>query len=211
MKTWSFPSFALLVYGFIAFSVVGCQANGAPLAQDCLFSKEAVRIATLKRQNRTGLYQLDGRPFTGCGERFGNTGRLQERSRFVDGRLEGLSVKWFAGGQLSQVAHYRRGRLHGEKKVWTLAGAHVLTSHLHYENGKPHGPQLKWYPTGELYKKLNLNMGREEGLQQGFRKNGALYANYEMVDGRLYGLKKASLCYGLDGEEIVKKGSETTP
>jgi antitoxin component YwqK of YwqJK toxin-antitoxin module len=68
--------------------------------------------------------------------------------------------------------------------------------------GKAHGEQKQWYPTGELYKKLNMNMGKEEGIQQAFRKNGDLYANYEAKEGRIFGLKKAALCYGLEDENI---------
>lgn len=45
-------------------------------------------------------------------------------------------------------------------------------------------------------------MGREEGLQQAFRRNGYLYANYEARNGRIFGLKKAALCYGLEDENI---------
>ena len=79
---------------------------------------------------------------------------------------------------------------------------HVLISQLHYQFGKAHGKQTQWYTTGELYKVINLNMGREEGVQQAFRKNGALYANYEAREGRIFGLKKAALCYGLEDEKI---------
>ncbi|EPR68296.1 hypothetical protein [Cyclobacterium qasimii] len=46
-------------------------------------------------------------------------------------------------------------------------------------------------------------MGREEGLQQAFRKNGELFANYEAKDGRIFGLKRAVLCVGLE-DEVVK-------
>ena len=45
-------------------------------------------------------------------------------------------------------------------------------------------------------------MGREEGIQQAYRKNGALYANYEAKKGRIFGLKKASLCFELEGQKI---------
>ena len=48
-------------------------------------------------------------------------------------------------------------------------------------------------------------MGQEEGLQQAFRKNGDLYANYEAKEGRIFGLKKAALCFGLQNEEIKTK------
>ena len=98
--------------------------------------------------------------------------------------------------------NYHEGKINGEKKSWSPDSIHVLISHLNYVNGKPHGEQKKYYPTGELFKILNLNMGKEEGMQQAFRKNGALYANYEAREGRIFGLKKSQLCYQLDDEEV---------
>jgi antitoxin component YwqK of YwqJK toxin-antitoxin module len=86
--------------------------------------------------------------------------------------------------------------------MWSPDSSHVLLSHLNYVAGKVHGEQKKWYPTGELFKKLHLNMGKEEGLQQAFRKNGVLFANYEAKKGRVFGLKKAVLCFGLEDEKI---------
>lgn len=49
-------------------------------------------------------------------------------------------------------------------------------------------------------------MGKEEGLQQAFRENGVLFANYEAKDGRVFGLKKAKLCFGLEDESIQLRG-----
>jgi len=92
--------------------------------------------------------------------------------------------------------------LHGDKKVWSQDSAHILLTHYTFQNGSAHGEQKKWYPTGELFKVLHLNMGKEEGIQQAFRKNGALFANYEAREGRIFGLKKAALCYGLEDEQV---------
>ena len=47
-------------------------------------------------------------------------------------------------------------------------------------------------------------MGKEKGIQRAYRKNGALYANYEAKNGRIFGLKKASLCFGLEDQQIKK-------
>ncbi len=33
-------------------------------------------------------------------------------------------------------------------------------------------------------------------------ENGKLYANYEAIDGRVYGLKRANLCFDLNDETI---------
>ena len=45
--------------------------------------------------------------------------------------------------------------------------------------------------------------GQEEGLQRAWRQNGKLYVNYEAKHGRIFGLKRASLCYELNDENIV--------
>jgi len=121
----------------------------------------------------------------------------------LGGKKQNQATEWYPDGNYKQVANYHLGKLHGEKKLWsTEAAGHILIAHLNYKAGKPHGEQKKWFPTGELFKKLHLNMGKEEGMQQAFRKNGALYANYEAKAGRIYGLKKASLCFGLEDESI---------
>lgn len=52
--------------------------------------------------------------------------------------------------------------------MWSAESSHVLIAHLNYNSGKAYGEQKKWYPHGALFKKLNLNMGREEGIQQAF-------------------------------------------
>ena len=75
-------------------------------------------------------------------------------------------------------------------------------SHLKYTNGKLNGEQRKWYPTGEINKILNFEMGKENGIQKAFRQNGMIFANYEAKNGRTFGLRKASLCFGLEDQKI---------
>ncbi|RMG79000.1 MAG: toxin-antitoxin system YwqK family antitoxin, partial [Bacteroidetes bacterium] len=72
-----------------------------------------------------------------------------------------------------------------------------------YENGIPHGVQMQWYSNGAKFKRINLVYGKEEGLQQSWRKNGKLYNNYEAKNGRIFGLKRANLCFQLDNENIT--------
>jgi antitoxin component YwqK of YwqJK toxin-antitoxin module len=69
--------------------------------------------------------------------------------------------------------------------------------------GVPHGIQKQWYQSGAKFKHLSLNHGIEEGLQQSWRENGKIYNNYEAKNGRIFGLKRANLCYELE-EEIIQ-------
>lgn len=162
----------------------------------------SVDKALLVHNKAKSLWTLDDQAYSGYIVSFYQDRTLKEKIGLFNGKKEGQLQRWYPDGHLKQVANYSKGKLHGEKKVWTSDKDHVLISQLNYQSGKVHGAQTKWYPSGELYKKLNLNMGKEEGIQQAFRINGDLYANYEAKNGRIFGLKKAALCFGLEDENF---------
>ena len=151
---------------------------------------------------KNSSWTLNDELYSGYAVSFYPKKNLKEKFGILNGKTQNQAIQWFSDGHYKYLANYHKGKLHGEKKSWSTDSIHILVSHLKYVNGKPHGEQKKYYPTGELFKKLNLNMGKEEGLQQAFRKNGALYANYEAREGRIFGLKKSKLCFQLDDEEV---------
>ena len=119
------------------------------------------------------------------------------------GEKDGILEAFYLNGQLKYLEHYRNNKLHGEVKRWTLENGYQLQAQLKYQDGKLHGEQKKWFPTGELHKLMHMKEGKEDGLQQAFRKNGVLYANYEARNGRTFGMKRSNLCYELDNEQVV--------
>ena len=161
-----------------------------------------VNKSSLNYDNRTSLWSLNNEPFSGYMVSFYQDSTLKEKAGILDGKKQNQFIEWYPDGKLKQVAHYHKGKLHGEKKRWSTDTSYILITHLNYHLGKAHGEQKQWYRTGELFKKLNMNMGKEEGIQQAFRENGNLYANYEAKEGRTFGLKKAALCFGLEDENI---------
>lgn len=167
---------------------------------------EIPEITTLRSKlhydNKKSLWTLDNIPYSGYSCSFYPENIPKEKFGIINGKKQNEAVQWYPDGHFKQIAYYHKGKLHGEKKIWSQEYNHVLIAHLNYKNGKAHGEQKKWYLTGELFKKLNLSMGREEGIQQAFRKNGDLYANYEARNGRIFGLKKSALCYGIEDEKI---------
>jgi hypothetical protein len=50
------------------------------------------------------------------------------------------------------------------------------------------------YESGQLHELKHYKNGREEGLQQAWTELGSLYLNYEMRNGRRYGLVNARPC-----------------
>lgn len=158
----------------------------------------------VRYDNMTSTFTRNDRPFSGYMISLYENGTLKEKIGIFNGKKQNTSSYWFSNGKLKQIATYDKGKLHGEKKLWSNDSIYTVIAYLNYYSGKAHGEQKQWYKTGELYKKLNLNKGKEEGIQQAFRKNGDLYANYEAKNGRIFGLKKSALCYGLEDEKINK-------
>jgi len=162
----------------------------------------SIQKSKLKYHRNNSKWTLDGNVYSGLVETYYPNKTLKEKFGILKGKKQGVEKHYFPDGHLAKLSHYHQGKLHGEKKVWSADAAHVILSHLNYHLGKVHGVQKKWYPTGELFKLLHVNMGAEEGLQQAFRKNGDLFANYEARDGKIYGLRKSALCFELDDEKV---------
>lgn len=127
---------------------------------------------------------------------------LKRKFGILNGKKQNEDITWFQNGKIKSKANYYKGKLHGKKQIWSQDSLYKLIAEYNYYLGKVHGKQTKWYTTGEIFQITNLQMGKEEGIQQAFRKNGDLYANYEAKKGRIFGLKKASLCFGLKDQKI---------
>ena len=145
-----------------------------------------------------GVRRWRGEPFTGTAATWysspaSGAAGLRELVEYTEGRREGLRLRWFEGGQLSNRLRYRQGRLHGlAESFWDSGAPRTRAS---YVDGHGHGESKHWYREGMIFKQLQLVDGREQGLQRAWRRNGKLYANYEAVNGRNFGLHTTDLCY----------------
>ncbi|GAA3518582.1 hypothetical protein GCM10022393_35890 [Aquimarina addita] len=200
MKTF----FYLLL--FVNFLLIGCseqkEKSLANVNTDLFLDiPDTLAIkSALHYNHKASLWTLNDIPYSGFAVSYYPDNSLKEKFGILEGKKQNKYIQWYPDGHFKNVTNYQKGKLHGEKKIWSSDSTHLLLAHFNYQKGKAHGEQKKWYPTGELFKKLNLNQGKEEGIQQAFRKNGVVYANYEARNGRIFGLKKAALCYGLEEE-----------
>ncbi len=80
--------------------------------------------------------------------------------------------EFWPNGTLRRAFDVRKDVRHGEYRTWTI-------------DGKPY--ELKHFADG-----------REDGLQQAWDENGRLYLNYEVRDGRRYGMVNAKPCLPAD-------------
>jgi len=195
---------------FSVFTIVSCNdqavKKAVPSAEQEVSKKQIPNIekdkSALRYENKTSQWFLNDKLFSGYAMSRYENDTLLEKMGILNGKKQNECTKWYPDGRIQSTANYKQGKLHGKKQVWNADEAHTLIASLNFENGKAEGEQKKWYPTGEPYQILHMKAGREEGVQQAFRKNGALYANYEAKNGRIFGMKKAALCFGLEDQKI---------
>lgn len=161
--------------------------------------KDSLRLIPEK-----GLVFYKDEPFSGISiEYYPDDLSLAERMPYHEGIKHGHTQKWFEDGLLSYEAYYDKGQLIDSSRTWWKNGN--IRSQSFYIDGEIHGTQRQWYISGALFKELNYNMGVEEGMQKAWRENGKIYNNFETKNGRIFGLKRANLCFSLDNEEIKTK------
>jgi len=89
-------------------------------------------------------------------------------SRAAGDRRNGRVQTFWPNGRLKSDVHYKEDAYEGEYRTW-------------YENGAPY--EMRYYVAGH-----------EAGMQQSWTLEGVLYLNYEVRNGRRYGLVNAAPC-----------------
>jgi protein SCO1 len=69
-----------------------------------------------------------------------------------------------------------------------------LKSDVTYRNDAYEGEYRTWYASGAPYELRHYVGGHEQGVQQSWTERGELYLNYEVRNGRRYGLVNATPC-----------------
>lgn len=95
-------------------------------------------------------------------------GMLESRAAVLSAGRNGFVETRWPNGHLRSRVQYLADVYHGEYRTWT-------------EDGKP-------------YELKHFAYGREVGRQQAWDTDGALYLNYEVRDGRKYGMANAKPC-----------------
>ena len=89
-----------------------------------------------------------------------------------------------------------------DRHTWrrTMDANGLVRLEIEYRDGVRDGVYRSWYTDGRLAEVRHYVEGREEGVQQAWAPDGQLYLNYEMRNGRRYGLVNAAPCLPV-GEE----------
>ena len=115
-----------------------------------------------------GIYYYQGEPFTGT------------------------FIEIISSGDTSIIEEYVDGKKNGTSKVWWPLG--VLKFEAHYQDGLYQGQVSEWYVDGQPYSVFNYDKGYEAGKQIAWKSDGRIKANYEVINGRKYGLTGVKNC-----------------
>jgi len=125
------------------------------------------------------------------------TQQLATQQSYLSGKEHGWGFAWYANGKMESKRYYTNGEKDSLHTGWWYNGHKRFE--YHFKQGKYHGDFKEFYETGEPLKHIVYDNGIEvSGLA--WRKNGKLYLNYIMRNGRRYGLINADLCYSLKNE-----------
>jgi protein SCO1/2 len=103
-----------------------------------------------------------------------------------------MKVTRYAGGRIASAGFYRGAVKVGTHTAWWPDG--TLRAVAQYSADAYDGVYETWYPSGARYELRTFARGHESGRQQAWAANGSLYLNYEVRDGRRYGLVNARPC-----------------
>lgn len=194
---------------FILGVLMACNTHRNPIDKESI-TKEAEQVPDLEwkmeetffdKEVSLWRFKVDSSEVSGLIVSSYPNGRIYKSIPVLNGERYGTRLTYFPDGKLKFMENFKNNKLNGPLKRWGIKEGYQLMAELHYENGRLHGEQKKWYASGELHKVMHIAHGKENGMQQAYRKNGALYANYEAKNGRVFGLKRTQLCFELNDEQ----------
>ena len=141
----------------------------------CSYQPTLVDINDPLLKKEKGNFYFDGELYSGTIQEKSANENLMSEMQIVEGKKQGISKKWWPNGNLKSESNFENGDYHGTVKQF-------------YENGKP-------------FSVFNYNHGHESGLQQMWKSDGRLKVNYEVINGRKYGLTGVKNCVNVFEEE----------
>ncbi len=148
----------------------------------------------------SGLYYLNGHPFSGYVQWRSATGQLQKLVSLYKGEKHGKYRTFYDNGIPYEIRHFKNNKSSGRHYGYWPNGN--MQFDYTYADDKQEGEFMRWYSDGKRYMFLHYINDKEQGLQQAWRRNGKLFINYEARDGHKYGLQETDLCYELKNGKL---------
>ncbi len=141
------------------------------------------------------------KPLTGNLKGYYQNGELKSDVKYLNGKKEGVEEVYYNNGVLQTHRIYSKGVKIDVHRGWWPDGSSKFEYHFDKE-GRYDGTVKEWYTNGQLLRDFNYTSGKEAGRQQMFRSNGAIRANYEVINGERFGLIGLKKCYTIKKDSI---------
>lgn len=152
-----------------------------------------------------GLYYKEDRKYTGELNNNLLNNRIKASAQFRDGLLHGSFIETYADGQQRTRKNFNNGYEVGEQKGWHSNGQISYTYIA--DAGIRQGVYQEYYPNGKLQVESYYENGKE--IRRKIKDlNGDIIVNYEIRDGRYYGLLGSSSCISVFEDEKYIKSNE---
>ncbi|UQD57657.1 toxin-antitoxin system YwqK family antitoxin [Flavobacterium sp. K5-23] len=135
---------------------------------------------------------IDSQKYSGFIYQLSNTNDTLEIDGYANGKLHGVSKKWFPSKQLKEIRYYNNGAKEGKQESFWENGNKkfsFVAKQDYYE-----GELKEWDENGKLYHLAHYEKGQEEGVQKLWYDNGKIRANYVILKGKRYGLLGTKNC-----------------
>lgn len=159
----------------------------------CNFASEPTILSTnpdFKTDKNVAVFQ--GNPFTGYVITQGSGGDTVLFVHYKRGKPDGPYKRWYDNGTLRETGNYRNGSKNGIQKGFWLDGKPRFI--FNFTLDSLHGNQKEWNDRGTLIWDGNYRMGKETGWQRKWTDKGKLKINYQVINGRKYGLQESAYC-----------------
>jgi antitoxin component YwqK of YwqJK toxin-antitoxin module len=111
---------------------------------------------------------------------------------YKKGKQTGFQQKWYANGQIAEVRLYEHGRKEGIHYGWWENGKRKFE--YHFANDEHQGELKEWFENGMRSRLFHYEAGHEKGNQRMWWPDGSVRANYDIKNGKRYGLIGEKLC-----------------
>ncbi len=140
-----------------------------------------------------GIMLYEGKPYSGV--LFSKIDTLTTyTATYLDGKKHGEERKFFYDGRLASSGFYTQGKKSGTHRTWWNRDQ-LKSEYTYDDSGNYIGKQLEWYRNGQLSKEFHYNMnGEQDGTQKLWNLAGRIKANYEVINGKSYGLIESKDC-----------------
>jgi len=179
------PKFFLI--HIIIFFIFSCEKSSIiEIPNNVIFSNNI----HLSIDGKFLLYK--NKKFSGYLEEISSNNIRLSRIGYYNGRKEGIEKIWYDNNKISEIRFYRKGKKIGVHELFWDNGNKKMIAY--FKNGEHNGEMTQWHKNGKVYKKFNYKSGFEEGNQKIWNDKGNLKANYDVIQGRRYGLTGIKNC-----------------